>query len=236
MRDEVERLLHAWWIDAAGTGLREEDRKKVLEVSAFLELLSKVSAKYPLVDVAAGKAYLGLLAAELLGFEALHVIERNEARVEDCRRVAQRLRAEVKTRLVRGDVGELDAWPVERAVVVGLHACGPATDAIIDAAIERKARWLFLVPCCYGAQVRGWNEAHRLADAMGIPGDVAVRGRFVESVIDAQRLWRLEAGGFETEVLSFVAPTVSPQNRLFRGKFTGQPARMDKARARLMRG
>lgn len=233
---DVEQLLQRWWIDAPGTTLRDEDRKKAFEVAALLNALGKVNREHPLVDVAAGKAYVGLLAAELLGFTNLTVIERDERRIADCRRVAEKLTQAPKSlSLHAADVGDGSAWPAERPVVVGLHACGPASDAVIDLAVAKQARWLFLVPCCYSAKLATWSRAHDVAERLGVPDDAPVRGRFVESLIDAERALRLEAGGFEVEVLAFVAPTVTPHNRLFRARFTRSATRMASARARLAR-
>ena len=68
--DQVEAALHRLYIGADGTSLRKEDRKKAAEIVAFLgeieQLLGKGKKPLTLVDAAAGKAYVGLLAAELV--------------------------------------------------------------------------------------------------------------------------------------------------------------------------
>ena len=46
----VERLLQAMFIDAPGAGLRKEDLKKSVEVSAFLAELDQVGRKGTLVE------------------------------------------------------------------------------------------------------------------------------------------------------------------------------------------
>jgi hypothetical protein len=209
--------------------LRDEDRKKCVEVAALLNELSKINRSHPLVDVAAGKAYVGLLAAELLGFEDVTVIERDPRRIADVEQAAKRLRRVKKLTLREADVGDVSAWPTERATVVGLHACGPASDAIIDVACAREVRWLLLVPCCYSAKLTQWNAAHALADRLGVPEVAAVRSRFIEAMVDAERTLRLEARGFQTEVVPFVAPTVTPHNRLFRARRTANPTSMQRA-------
>jgi hypothetical protein len=50
-------------------------------------------------------------------------------------------------------------------------------------------------------------------------------------VIDAERTWRLEAAGYETEVVEFVAPTVTPHNLLWRARLVGESRRMTTARS-----
>lgn len=233
--EDVERLLQALFIDAPGTGLRREDLKKSVEVAALLDELgrARVSRTGTLVDVAAGKAYLGLLAVELLGFERLVVIERNAARLADCRHAQAKLSKPAHVELQEGDVGDLSLWPEAPGAVVALHACGLASDATIDAAIARSAKWLWLVPCCYSAQVPMWALAEEKADALGLPAQAEVRKRFVHSLIDGERTLRLEAAGYQVTVVPFVAPTVTPHNLLFRARRVLEPRRMAAARTRL---
>lgn len=221
------------FIDAPGAGLRKEDLKKSHEVTALLGELARVGRAGPLVDVAAGKAYLGLLAVELLGFEHLVVIERNAARLTDCRHAQGKLTRPARVELREGDVGDRALWPAQPGAVVALHACGPASDATIDAALAAQAKWLLLVPCCYSAQVPAWALAERRADELGFPAHAEVRKRFLQAFIDAERTLRLEAAGWETTVVPFVAPTVTPHNLLFRARRLMEPRRMEAAAQRL---
>jgi hypothetical protein len=67
---DVESWLDRLYIAAEGAHLRAEDRKKAVEVAALLEevrrVLGRGATPAVLVDAAAGKAYVGLLAAQLL--------------------------------------------------------------------------------------------------------------------------------------------------------------------------
>jgi hypothetical protein len=277
--ETVEHVLHALFIAVAGTRLRKEDRKKAIEVAAFLEALRpRLGPGRLVVDAAAGKAYVGLLAAALLGVERLHVIERDAARADACRAAFARLpewqrrhaaataagaaapggapatepsralatepiyapaAAPSRTlpatvlRVVVGDVADRASWPARPDVVAALHACGPASDAILDAAIAAEARWLLLVPCCYAASVPFAPAAEAAAERLGIPRQAEVRRRFVMSLIDAERTLRLEAAGYETTVLPLVAPTVTPHNLVWRARRVGEPRRMSEAAERL---
>ncbi|MBL8911960.1 MAG: methyltransferase [Archangium sp.] len=256
---DVEPWLHRMFIDAAGTSLREEDKKKAIEVAALLNELARVGTSGALVDVAAGKSYVGLLAVELLGFSDVTVIERDEKQLANAKHGATKLtrtdvrlvvRGSISTprdaddakhehprlSLCAGDVRDVSLWPVDARVAIGLHACGPASDGVIDAAIEREVKWLLLVPCCYSSLVSQWEAAHRRAEELGI-ADGEVRKQFVQSFIDSERALRLEAAGYETECVSFVAPTVTPHHVLFRARRLMNPKRMAAAvgrRARLL--
>ncbi len=257
--ETVERVLHALFIAVAGTTLRREDRKKAVEVAAFLEALRPhVGKGRLLVDAAAGKAYVAILAAALVGAERLHVIERDAARADACRMAFDRLpawlaapetapeataAASVETapksaaelHVVVGDVADRASWPARPDVVAALHACGAASDAILDAAVAAEARWLLLVPCCYARAVPFAPVAEAAAERLGLPRQAEVRRRFVMSLIDAERTLRLEAAGYETTVLPLVPPTVTPHNLVWRARRVHEPRRMAEAAARLAR-
>lgn len=246
VQSEVEAALHRLYIGAEGTSLRKEDRKKVVEIVAFLgeieRLLGKAKkARMTLVDAAAGKAYVGLLAAELLlkpkGQPAnVVLIEREPRHAAACRRaVAQLDGGDVAFTVHEADVGDGAAWPEGPDVVVALHACGPASDLTIDQAILSHARHLLLVPCCTSTKVAASALAIRKADGLGLPRHAEVRRRFIQSIVDAERTLRLEAAGYETVVVPFVPPTVTPHHLLWRSRRVEEPARMQRAAADLRR-
>jgi len=233
--ESVERALHELFIVAEGTKLRREDRKKSVEVAALLGEIERHRKDGLLVDAAAGKAYLGLLGAALLGFQRVHVIEREASRIAACEAAAARLGAKIELGIAAGDVGDPSSWPEAPDLVVALHACGAASDAILDAASGAGAKWIYLVPCCYAATVPFAATAEAKADTLGVPRQAEVRRRFVMSLVDAERTLRLEAAGYEVTVTAFVPPTVTPHNQLFRARRVREPGRMREAAARLAR-
>jgi hypothetical protein len=130
-------------------------------------------------------------------------------------------------------VAQASAWPASPDVVVGLHACGAASDAILDAAVAVDARYLLVVPCCYAAAVAFSPTAEARADALGVPRHAEVRRRVVMSLIDAERTLRLEAAGWETTVAALVPPTVTPHNLMWRARRMREPNRMREAAQQL---
>jgi hypothetical protein len=244
--DDVSRALHALFIAVEGTQLRQEERKKAIEVTAFLrELAPRLAARGRLlVDAAAGKSYVGLLAAALLGAERVHVIERAADRAAHVTTALTRLgtlpgRDPARTpevHILVGDVADPAVWPAARPdVVAALHACGAASDLILDAAVAAQARWLYLVPCCYAHSVPFSPVAEAAAERLALPKQAAVRRRFITSLIDAERTLRLEAGGYEVTVGELVPPTVTPHNLLWRCRRIGEPRRMAAAAQQLER-
>ncbi len=241
---EVEEWLNRLYIAADGAGLRREDRRKAAEVAALLEEIERGAARLSrsapvvLVDAAAGKSYVGLLSAKLVLEKAgrrgcVITIERNSRQVEASLRAVRRLDSSFPIECRMADVAAGEAWPQNASIVAALHACGPAADAIIERAIETRARRLLLVPCCTSTAVPSASRALARADAAGIPRHAPVRRRFIQAMVDAERTWRLEAAGYQNEVVEFVAPTVTPHNLLWRARLVGEAGRMRTARIAL---
>lgn len=240
----IEALLDATYVAAEGAGLRDEDRKKARELAALLAEIARIverSARkepFVLVDAAAGKSYVGLFAAKLvleaLGREGRVVaVEREPARVDASVRAAERLGLGSRFVGLVSDVDAEAAFPPGPSLVVALHACGEAADAVLERAIACEARHLLLVPCCTSHRLRGAKLADAWAAPLGIPRQAGVRRRFVQSIVDAERTLRLEAAGYETEAVELVPPSVTPHNLLFRARRVLEPGRMAAARGRL---
>ena len=238
---EVERWLDLLYVAADGAGLRQEDRRKALEVAAMLEEIERavlrLSSRSPLVlvDAAAGKSYVGLLAAKLLlepmGRNASVVaIEHDPRRVALSRRAVERLQTTIPIDCRAADVADNSAWPEKPSIVAALHACGPAADAILERSIAAEAQMLLLVPCCTSRAVAAAVRAEAHAARLGIPHHAPVRRRFIQAMVDAERTWILEAAGYETEVVEFVGATVTPHNLLWRARRVQEPVRMAAAR------
>jgi hypothetical protein len=67
----VLEALHRLYVGATDASLRKEDRKKAAEIAGILAEVERLVASnsnrpITLVDAAAGKAYVGLLAAEFI--------------------------------------------------------------------------------------------------------------------------------------------------------------------------
>jgi hypothetical protein len=237
--DRVAETFARLFIAAEGTSLRREDRQKVRELHGLLEAIGPVSKRALVVDAAAGKGSVGIMMSALLETKHVIVLERNPAYAALARNAVARLTvdggsaAQIDVR--EGDVNDPAAWPDRPDLVVALHACGPASDAVLDRAVGAHARRIMLVPCCYADTVPFAARATALAESFGIGRHPEVRRRAVISLIDAERTLRLEAAGYETVVVPFVAPTVTPHNLAWRARWSGEPRRMAEAREALER-
>lgn len=236
--ESVEAALRELYLTKTGSSLRPEERKKIPEVASLLSLIAKVGKDPVLIDAAAGRAPVGIIAAKLLSLSRVTIIERDVARASRAEKAASKLEGTV-FEVIRADVYDVDCWPVFADVVVALHACGSASDAILEATIARGVRWLFLVPCCYADSVPFASAARGWADALGVPRVAAVRRRFIESMIDTVRTLRLQAAGYRVSVVQFVSPTVTPHNLVWRAELSGPSPLATQAEeelARLWRG
>lgn len=231
--EEVEAAIQRLFIRAEGTSLRDEDRKKARELRGLLAEMHPLPRRGVVVDAAAGRASVGLIAAELLSSCELVVIERSHDRVRACLDAAKHLTRSATVDVREADVADPAAWPDAPELVVALHACGPASDHIIDRAAACGASRVLLVPCCVGAGVAFAKTAREAVARWPIPKQSAVRQRLEHGLIDAWRTLRLEAAGYEVTVLPFVPPTVTPYNLLWRCRRVGQRDAMERAAKRL---
>lgn len=231
---DVRAVLHRLFIADERASLRKEDEQKSRELTALVARLAKLRKGCHLVDAAAGKASVGLVAAELLPIGTLTVIERDARIAEGCIRARERLTRSVHVDVRQADVADATQWPASYDAVVALHACGPASDAVIDMAIRGRAPQLFVVPCCYGTSLPFFSRADAIVSNMGFVADERIRGRLRASIIDMERKLRLEAAGYETELSEFVGATVTPHNLLFFARHTRNAVRIERAKTRLM--
>ena len=237
----VEAILHRLFIGDSTAALRDEDRQKARELAVVLDEIARIAPRAgTIVDAAAGKGAVGLTAlATVLDSKAWRVvaIERDAHRIELLRRAS----ADLATDARAGDVAHPSAWPDEPTLVVALHACGLATDAIIDRAVAVRARHILLVPCCYGGFATHADAArptdayaHEWAEAMGVQPGV-LRASLARTLTDTERTLRLEAAGYETTVIDAIPATVTPFGRLWRARRVNEPVRMERARVDLER-
>jgi hypothetical protein len=231
----VTRALHDIYIPGPETRLRAEEAQKVLEMVPLLrEIEAQVRHRpkggvYQLVDAAAGRGYVSLLAAKLLFAPANKpfrwvVIERDQRRADAVAALAERQGFGPSFEVRCADVADPAAWPEAPDLVVALHSCGPAADRVIERTCAASARALLLVPCCVSKLVQDHPRARAAAESLGIPRQAPVRRRFLEAVIASERTLRLESAGYRTEVVELCPPRVTPHNLVWRSRRTGGPA------------
>ncbi len=153
-----------------------------------------------IVDVAGGH---GLVAFSMLLLDDTSP----RAVVVDVRQPAsfERLRAAIEAEWPRlsGRVGYAERRiegfvPPPDALLVGVHACGPLTDRVLDLAIDGGHR-VAVMPCCHSVErcdrgeLQGW-----------LPAPLA---------IDATRAARMQRAGFRVRTM-VIPDDITPENRV----------------------
>lgn len=148
------KLLHLVTRDGQ---LNADARRKLKQVNHLVGLLEPalddVWKRFPqpvVVDVGSGNAYLGFILYELF-FKEREAGElwSVESRPELTEQAAERARALGYLRMRFGTGQITEARYAERIhLLTALHACDTATDDAIAVAVQHRADYVALVPCC----------------------------------------------------------------------------------------
>lgn len=183
-----------------------------------------------IVDFCCGTGHLGILLAYLLPRCNIILLEN---KVQSLSRARERGR---KMRLSNVFYYQcnLDYFIGEFDIGIGLHACGIATDLILEKCLKQNAKFV-LSPCCYGA-IHGTCRikyprskmfssvsldeylciAHA-ADQTHKDHPLAVRGARCMTVIDSDRARLAEEHGYNVKLLKLKPVTCTPKNNLIIG-------------------
>ncbi len=208
--------------DAGKVRASRADKQRQLE--RYLEILSHLirDCAWPpetplrIVDMGCGKGYLTFgvwhllnrrlgLRAEVLG------IETRPELVAQANAVAGKISAD-SLQFIAGDIA---AVPLDRLdALLALHACNTATDDALARGVRAGARLIVVSPCCH----------QELRPQLGRPEPLApllqhglLAERFSEWLTDGLRTLQLEAAGYTTKVIEFIASEHTPRNVLIAG-------------------
>lgn len=235
---ELLKALHILTVDGKMNQDSRRKLKQVYHLAQFIEpLITQTLAergRVNLVDHGAGKSYLGFILHDLYlkSLDKPHHVYGIETRgtlVESSRALAAKLGF--------GDMSFLNlsvadaitapelAIPID--IVTALHACDTATDDAIRFALEKRAKYIVLVPCCQ-AEVAAFlrNDKGRSSAA----GSVAELWRhpihtreFGAQITNVLRGLELEAHGYQVTVTELVGWEHSMKNELIIAQFKNLP-------------
>ncbi len=233
-RGEVEALLGRLHLDDEGR-LGGREHRKAGQVHALLEhlvpLLRDAPRRRPLrvIDAAAGR---GPVAAALAGLLLPALGLRGQVLVceedpERARRAAARFGECGLHDVVTSASAVRDVAPEEPPdLIVALHACGPASDEVVELAIRSGARRLALVPCCH-------RRAPELARRAGILVGGEAGERLSAAVQDGLRVLRLEAARYRVDSVALGGTATTGRDLVIRARAGGGVERAARARAAL---
>jgi hypothetical protein len=233
-------LLKALHILTREGKLNQDSRRKLKQVYHLFQFIEKLLKELPasqdaaqptLADHGAGKSYLGFIIYDLyfkaLGQGTIFGIETRPELVESSRALAMRLGFDRMQffNLTVAQAAHSDLLPAHIDVVTALHACDTATDDAIAFGLQKKAKYMVLVPCCQAelaAHLRQ-NKALNLnrtplAELWRHPLHTREMGSQLTNVL---RCLYLEAHGYQVTVTELVGWEHSLKNELILAHYTG---------------
>ncbi len=240
---ELLKALHILTRDGKMNQDSRRKLKQVYHLFQFIEpLLKDVQDQRgagTLADHGAGKSYLGFILYDLFFKdqpEALkngsHIygIETREELVKSSEDLAKRLGFGGMSFLNLSVAESItsDKLPASIDVVTALHACNTATDDAIHFALEKKAKYIVVVPCCQAevASVLRKNKAKALADPLAEIWRHPLHTReFGSQITNVLRCLQLEAHGYQVSVTELVGWEHSMKNELIIAQYKNLPTR-----------
>lgn len=228
--------------------LNQDSRRKLKQVYHLYQFIEPLlnetltaKNKVNLIDHGAGKSYLGFILYDLF-FKNLTVpahiygIETRSELVKKSQDLATRLEFKHMSflNLSVSDATNSALLPDNIDIVTALHACNTATDDAIDFALQKKAKFIVLVPCCQ-AEIAAVLKKNRkatisnsaLAEIWNHPIHAREFGSHISNVL---RCLRLEAHGYAVTATELIGWEHSMKNELIIAKHQGQPKLQSKER------
>lgn len=249
---ELLKALHILTRDGKMNQDSRRKLKQVYHLFQFIEpLLKDVQAQrgaVTLADHGAGKSYLGFILYDLFFKEQpeaqrqgshIYGIETREELVKSSEELARRLGFGGMSFLNLSVAESItsDKLPPSIDVVTALHACNTATDDAIRFALEKKARYIVVVPCCQAevASVLRKNKAKALADPLAEIWRHPLHTReFGSQITNVLRCLQLEAHGYQVSVTELVGWEHSMKNELIIAQYKDLPRKKPAERLREM--
>jgi hypothetical protein len=234
---ELLKELHILTRDGKMNQDSRRKLKQVYHLYQFIEPLlielQQASAPMQLVDLGAGKSYLGFILYDLFfkgltGEARIFGIETREELVTKSRALAAQLGFAGMSFLNQAVADTLDsaALPPRIDMVTALHAYNTATDDAIRFALRKQAKFIVLVPCCQAEVAavlrknKGMALSRTIAELWRHPLHTREFGSHVTNVL---RCLQLEAHGYQLSVTELVGWEHSMKNELIIARRDKQP-------------
>jgi len=227
--------------------LNQDSRRKLKQVyhlynfiEPLLKKLQDTKQDLTLVDHGAGKSYLGFILYDLF-FKGLDVgtifgIETRAELVTSSEKLAQKLnfpRMKFLNLSVEESITSQNL-PTTVSMVTALHACNTATDDAIKFALEKKAKFIVLVPCSQAevASILKKNQGPNLAKSVLTemyrhPIHTREFGSHITNVL---RCLKLEAHGYQVTVTELIGWEHSMKNELIIAEYKDLPRKYPQER------
>jgi hypothetical protein len=228
--------------------LNQDTRRKLKQVYhlyQFIEPLLQSSSmddhQLTLVDHGAGKSYLGFILYDLFFKEKeqgqVIGIEFRPDLIQKSRDLAQKLgfrNMKFLNDTVANSIDSKDI-PEQVDIVTALHACDTATDDAIRFGLQKKAKFMVLVPCCQAETANALRKVKSKNMGKSPLTEIyrhAIHTReFGSHLTNVLRCLELESRGYQVTVTELIGWEHSMKNELIIAEFKNLPG--EHARKRL---
>uniref|UniRef100_A0A3P8T5C1 Glutathione S-transferase C-terminal domain-containing protein n=1 Tax=Amphiprion percula TaxID=161767 RepID=A0A3P8T5C1_AMPPE len=202
--------------------------RKMQQLNNLVAMVAELARPgYTIVDFCSGTGHVGIVLAHTLPDCQVILIENKEESL---------VRAESRsTQLGLKNIGfiqaNLDYFTGPFQIGVALHACGVATDMVMEHCIQAGAAFV-ISPCCYGfiqnavkfKFPKRFVSEHmilcRFADqtAIQLPPERRLIGKQCMGLVDLDRSWAAETHGYSVRVMTMEPESCSPKNNMLVGR------------------
>lgn len=218
--DGSEPFLIRLGVSAENGRVYDKKQAKFRQINRFLELIRDVEDKLPskelrICDLCCGKSYLSFAVyhyfANVKKYRVYMTgVDLKADVTEYCNKVAHDVGFD-GLEFICGDIREY-ATEYPPSLVVSLHACDVATDAVLEKAVAWGAEVILSTPCCH----HELNHSINCPSLSFITDYSMLRQKLCDAATDALRLKRLEAHGYTTAALELIDPDETPKNIMLR--------------------
>ncbi|NXF91587.1 GSTCD protein, partial [Eubucco bourcierii] len=219
-----------------GEGKMSRDRalRKQQQLNNLVAVVTKLAKPGDvIVDFCSGGGHVGIVLAHLMPSCQVVLIENKELSLIHAK--------DRSDELGLNNIGfiqaNLDYFNGTFNIGVALHACGVATDMVIEHCVKAQAAFI-VSPCCYGfiqntvkfkypqshqfKEILSYKEHMilcRFADqtAVQLPPERRLIGKQCMGIVDLDRAWAAEEHNYSVQVVSMEPESCSPKNNMLVG-------------------
>ena len=205
------------------------------QINRFLEIADNCFSDLPsdgtlkIIDFGCGKSYLTFALYYYLKLKRDRDVEiigldLKEDVIAFCNDTARKLGYD-KLKFLVGDIADYDCEGAD--MVVTLHACDTATDYALINAVRWGSRVILSVPCC---QHELFSQIHEPVNDPMLKHGI-IKDKFTELLTDALRGLKLEAAGYEVNMIEFTSLEHTSKNIMIKAVSGTSEKAMKKASA-----
>lgn len=232
--NQSTKLLQELHILTREGKLNQDSRRKLKQVyhlfnfiEPLLKELSEKNANFSVIDHGAGKSYLGFIIYDLFfkefGSGTIYGIETRDELVKKSIELASDCkfdRMQFLNLSVEQSMSD-NSLPETIDMVTALHACNTATDDAIKFGLQKKSKYMVIVPCCQAevASILRKNKSQTTTSLSEIWRHPLHTREFGSQLTNVLRCLQLESHGYQVTVTELVGWEHSMKNELIIAKF-----------------